>query len=1100
MSQSDRAIKKLATQLARLDREVKSWRGAQADFTSIENGGNFTFKDSDGNVTAIMGGQDDGSNTIRHVDGPTPPIPSGLSAHVDGPIVQVSWDGTFESDVTHDWHYLEVLAVGPNNEQLTGTINDLSGGETSLAATSQGDWFITARSVSRAGKRSLDGNAGTVAVQLVGLTGAIDAIQESANGKNTIYYSPTEPVAPETGFNNGDLWFDTSEEGNNTASVWDGNGWVSMEDARLATIIAAQEALESDLQDVQTSVDGKNKITYDPALPPASYVGVAGDTWYRTSGNSMIGFWKWDGAAWIQQELSTTVIPQIDIGAGTFGALSGGRIAAHSITSDRVLIGSGGNVVPWGQITAGATYSPHEPYAPTGSTAALTPADAAKGLPAHLTVTRTSAGSWASIMSFWATPGQKLPVDEGAEYVFTVRVYSADVPRARLSLFAYSHGGSNTGNNSGVFASSSGTQLSENVVEISVRGKVPVGAGYCLPYLQSSAAGPVGVVSADLRKAVGTTLIENGAITTDKLAASSITAESGIIESLDLGKATVGELDGIRIMGQTIRGEQLSGDAIDGMVITGGTYRTTGGTGSWSDAGLFIAQPDGTSMVRFPTDGSPLSLTASDVQIDRASITDLDVSYGAVRSGGEFALASGVTPPASPPELSAGWNLEAKPPRPAEPSMDWTGLAYWNGLYVRGVNVLGSAGDPYDRIELYNPDGTLNRSINIDINPRHGVAVIGDIVYTIGPDHVERSGAERQWCHGFNLNTGERVSRWEFPGLQSGRRMALCSTSDGMLVNVVVTVAGDGIAVRTRNPVTGVEDTSRSWNTAWPKSAGTRLVGAALVGDMLYVTSQDYTRSYEIDGNDLNRVEGLGWTNPNRNAGGMVFVGGQPYVVDSGAVYQGSVSASDYTSEMCFTWYDGTHETTASPVATIDVGARETVTISLPVRAGLQKRLYSRAAGGSNWSRSVVPADVTVSPAPVGVAVFTPPTTNSFPNADPATLKSTNDKFEVKGDGSGHWGPLAFHADGSMTGLPIAAGTVAGGPLGGTGNPGNSQFTVNLPPGKFSSPPVVTYTTASPRISPAVDEITATSFRVRLYNLTSAEAPDTTIQWIAVGI
>ena len=567
-------LDRLAADVEKLNRQVTAVANSpQSQRTSVE-GGSIDFNDADGNLMAIMGGQDDGSNTIRHVDGPTPPIPSGLSAHVDGPIVQVSWGGTFESNVTHDWHYLEVLAVGPNNEQLTGTINDLSGGETSLAATAQGDWFITARSVSRAGKRSLDGDAGTVAVQLVGLTGAIDAVQESANGKNTIYYSPTEPTPPELGFNNGDLWFDTSEEGNNTASVWDGNGWVSMEDARLATIIAAQEALESDLQDVQTSVDGKNKITYDPALPPASYVGAVGDTWYRTSGNSMIGFWKWDGADWVQQELSTTVIPQIDIGAGTFGALSGGRIAAHSITSDRVLIGSGGNVVPWGQITAGATYSPHEPYAPTGSTATLTPADTAKGLPAHLTVTRTSAGSWASIMSFWATPGQKLPVDEGAEYVFTVRVYSADVPRARLSLFAYNHGGSNTGNNSGVFASSTGTQLSENVVEISVRGKVPVGAGYCLPYLQSSAAGPVGVVSADLRKAVGTTLIENGAITTDKLAVGSITAESGIIESLDLGTATVGELDGIRIMGQTISGEQLSGDAIDGMVITGATIRS----------------------------------------------------------------------------------------------------------------------------------------------------------------------------------------------------------------------------------------------------------------------------------------------------------------------------------------------------------------------------------------------------------------------------------------------------------------------------------------------------------------------------------------------
>src|SRR5699024_9860867 len=319
MSQSDRAIKKLATQLARLDREVKSWRGAQADFTSIENGGNFTFKDGDGNVTAIVGGQDDGSNTIRHVDGPVPPIPSGLTAHVDGPIVQVSWDGTFESDVTHDWHYLEVLAVGPNNEQLTGTINDLSGGETSLAATSQGDWVITARSVSRAGKRSLDGDAGTASVQLVGLTGAIDAVQESANGKNTIYYSPTEPTPPDGGFNNGDLWFDTSEEGNNTASVWDGNGWVSMEAARLATIIAAQEALESDLTDVQTSVDGKNTITWNPAAPTLATPGkTVGDMWYRTSGNDIIGYWKWTGSAWVAQMLSTTVIPKIDIGAGTF--------------------------------------------------------------------------------------------------------------------------------------------------------------------------------------------------------------------------------------------------------------------------------------------------------------------------------------------------------------------------------------------------------------------------------------------------------------------------------------------------------------------------------------------------------------------------------------------------------------------------------------------------------------------------------------------------------------------------------------------------------------------------------------------------------------
>src|SRR5699024_4632613 len=107
---------------------------------------------------------------------------------------------------------------------------------------------------------------------------------------------------------------------------------------------AAEEAFESVLQDVQPSVDGKNKITYDLALPPASYVGAVGDTWYRTSGNSMVGFWKWDGAAWVQQELSTTVIPQIDIGAGTFGSLSGVRLEAGTVAASSIAVGDFSNL------------------------------------------------------------------------------------------------------------------------------------------------------------------------------------------------------------------------------------------------------------------------------------------------------------------------------------------------------------------------------------------------------------------------------------------------------------------------------------------------------------------------------------------------------------------------------------------------------------------------------------------------------------------------------------------------------------------------------------------------------------------------------------
>ena len=810
MSQSDRAIKKLATQLARLDREVKSWRGAQADFTSIENGGNFTFKDGDGNVTAIMGGQDDGSNTIRHVDGPTPPIPSGLSAHVDGPIVQVSWDGTFEDadEATYDWSHLEVVAVGPSNEQLTATINDVTGASASVAATASGEWTVVARSVSRAEKRSLDGDAGTVTVEVVDLSGAIEAAIGSANGKNTVHYSEAPPTPADEG--------------------------------------------------------------------------VLGDTWFVNQ---------------VNPETGTMLITE-----------------------------------QWQYVT-----------------------------------------EWVQ------------------------------------------------------------TELNHQV-----------------------------------------------------------------IATVDLGKATVGELDGIRIMGQTVRGEQLSGDAIDGKVITGATYRTTGGTGSWSDAGLFISQPDGTSMVRFPTDGSPLSLTASDTQIERATVAELDLANGAVRSGGQLALASGVTPPASPPELTAGWDMTVNLPRPPEPRMDWNGFAAWGDKWVRGVNVLG--GGEGDRLEVYNADGTLNKTIPILIDPRHDLTVIGDVCYVFGKDHVVT--ANDVYCFAYNLTTGARVARWQFLTNAPSQKIGVTSVGSDLLT-AQVSASGDTLIVNRRDASTGlVIESSPTGLAVWDLSYTRDVQGIHWDGTDLYVAHRASTRVYTYSGSGYTRKAGssngtqwAGWENPNRNAGGMVFVGGVPVVV-SGAVYKGSAAASDYTSEMCFTWYDGTHETTASPVAVVDVAARETVTVSLPVRAGLQKRLYARSQGGTNWSRATIAADVTTSPRPVGIALYAPPTTNSFPNADPATLKSTNDKFEVKGDGSGHWGPLTFNADGTITGIPrTAAGSFTYGSI---DSGQQHERTITLPAGRFTQPPSVTANSASPRTPPAIDQITTTSFRIRLYNITNLSAPNNDTTWTAV--
>lgn len=160
MSQSDRAIKKFATQLARLDREVKSWRGAQADFTSVEDDGSIVFNGPDGNAKAIVGGQDDGGNTINVLSGPTPPTPTNFTVTVDHGSLTVHWDGDFEDGAVAptDWARWTAYAqsggfVVPDRTTSIGGTDSASGGEVT-AGVLKGEWTVTLLAWSQAGKPS----------------------------------------------------------------------------------------------------------------------------------------------------------------------------------------------------------------------------------------------------------------------------------------------------------------------------------------------------------------------------------------------------------------------------------------------------------------------------------------------------------------------------------------------------------------------------------------------------------------------------------------------------------------------------------------------------------------------------------------------------------------------------------------------------------------------------------------------------------------------------------------------------------------------------------------------------------------------------------
>lgn len=54
--------------------------------------------------------------------------------------------------------------------------------------------------------------------------GKAEIALQSANGKNKVYYSATEPTAPAEGFSVGDTWFDTAND--YQINEWDGSDWV----------------------------------------------------------------------------------------------------------------------------------------------------------------------------------------------------------------------------------------------------------------------------------------------------------------------------------------------------------------------------------------------------------------------------------------------------------------------------------------------------------------------------------------------------------------------------------------------------------------------------------------------------------------------------------------------------------------------------------------------------------------------------------------------------------------------------------------------------------------------------------------------------------
>lgn len=118
-------------------------------------------------------------------------------------------------------------------------------------------------------------------------------------------------------------------------------------DAAQATATAAQAAAgnaQTTADQAQATASGKSK-TYRALTTPSGAGTAVEDTWEQWSslgtGGKLLAFWRWSGSAWVKGTLDETYLPLVNIGSGTYGALSGSRLTADTVDASKVLMDQG---------------------------------------------------------------------------------------------------------------------------------------------------------------------------------------------------------------------------------------------------------------------------------------------------------------------------------------------------------------------------------------------------------------------------------------------------------------------------------------------------------------------------------------------------------------------------------------------------------------------------------------------------------------------------------------------------------------------------------------------------------------------------------------
>lgn len=308
------------------------------------------------------------------------------------------------------------------------------------------------------------------------------------------------------------------------------------------------------------------------------------DVWQQWTtleeGGTLVAAWLHDGTEWVKRSIVEEYVPRINIGEGTFGEMSGSRLSANSVTADKLIVGRLVDLAPsparypdeWSLNKGAFVFDWGAAY--DGAGIRLVPGGSEIFGPFRDT-----------------EPGEVLWL---AAYAGR---YSGAIEDARLRAAFYTADGSYLTNR---VAQTGIGHLSGTVT-------APDGAVSARVWIDSSptniSEGWISVRDIRGRQQASATLIQDGAITTDKILANAITA----------GKIAALAIEADHISANAITADKIHAGAIDSMLITGARIRTaaSGARVELNSEGLKAYRSNGAVVLNTDTSDGSIDMTGN---------------------------------------------------------------------------------------------------------------------------------------------------------------------------------------------------------------------------------------------------------------------------------------------------------------------------------------------------------------------------------------------------------------------------------------------------------------------------------------------------------